>query len=451
MSLIHEITDRVMDVSHQAVSDCEMQSARDCLMDTVACGIAGSSRQAAQRLRNSFDGLGGAQSVVGSDRRLSADDAILANAAAFRILDFNDVYAGRNNLHPSETVIPLVLERAEAEDWSGEEVLQFIARGYQIHIGIGDIWEGLLGGGWAPTATLGQIASAAFAGILRQGDRDSISNGIAIASVTAPALGVVFRGEMSDAKNLVNGLAAVAGLRAFRMAQGGVTGPRDALEGPAGFNTQIGGSATIAVDAPFDKGPSVAWIKAYPTVFHIHSAIEAAIDAHSVFDDVLKIEALDIRVSERATAVAANRDRFFPSSPEAAQFSLPYCVAYALSHGECTLEAFTTEALKDSQVNQLLSRTTVHSDARWTGYRGGTVEVTIGGDHRSFSVDAPSGHPENPMGSNGVLKKAERLMRPYVGEGAAAHIIARCLTLGSESSVSSLMDAFRTITEESEE
>jgi len=411
--VLDDVAGAVLDVRQQPVGESELAAARDCVLDALACGLAGSGKPGAVRLRRVLErDEAGSSSVIGSATGLRPGAAIVANAAAIRLLDFNDVYAGRNNLHPSEMVLPLVLLAAERDGWSGRELLEEVVRGYRVCFGVGELWEGLLGRGWAPTATLGQIAAAAFAGLLDDLDGTSLVHAIAIAAVNAPALGVVFRGELSDAKNLVNGFASLSGWQAARLASGGVTGPRDALDGPAGLGEQVAGSLDRTRLGCWEQyGPGSAWLKAYPTVFHIHSAIHAAIELRRQEPRVATPTAVRITVSERATAVAASPDRWRPATTEAAQFSLPYCVAWALVHGDCGPRAFTRDAIEDATVARVLETVEVQTDSRFTGYRGASVEVRLNdGTSAAQAADAPPGHPDNPLTSAELRTKAATLL-----------------------------------------
>src|SRR5690606_23356484 len=104
--------------------------------------------------------------VLGTTKRLLPGDALLVHAAAIRCLDFNDVFSRRNNHHPSEFVIPTVLALAGIEGWSGRKALEATAQGYRIFLAMGEMWEGLLGRGWAPASTLGRATAAALVCLL---------------------------------------------------------------------------------------------------------------------------------------------------------------------------------------------------------------------------------------------------------------------------------------------
>src|SRR5690606_29832540 len=101
-------------------------------------------------------------------------------------------------------------------------------------------------------------------------------NAMAIAAVTAPTLGVVFKGELSSMKSLVNGMASRAGWEAAELAAAGLTGPLDVFEGTAGFDAMAGGAFALPdAEQPMLTAADVS-IKPYPTVFMTHAAIAAA-------------------------------------------------------------------------------------------------------------------------------------------------------------------------------
>ena len=332
-------------VGQQPIGDEERAAVLRCVIDSVGCGLAGMGDGTARRTAAAFGSAVGRQvTALGSSCRLPVREALLVNAAAIRTLDFNDVYSARNNHHPSESVIPVALAFAELHGWNGRQLMDAVAVGYRISLTVGELWSGLLAKGWAPAASLGQLSSAGFIGTLLKFDDHTLSQAIAIAAVTAPALAVVFRGELSDAKSLVSGLAVQAGWQAAELARAGVTGPRDVLEGPAGYDEMVGGQPLLRpVGSESTTDARRVQQKAFPTVFTIHSAIEAALQVVNALgadreatlaDTGTRVE---VMVAPKVAAMAASPARWHPSDRESALFSLPYGVAVSLLKGSCTV------------------------------------------------------------------------------------------------------------------
>jgi 2-methylcitrate dehydratase PrpD len=268
---------------------------------------------------------------------------------------------------------------------------------------------------------------------------------MAIGAITAPTLGVVFKGQMSDAKSLVNGMAARAGWEAVDLALAGITGPRDAFEAAGGFDTMTGGPF-IAPDhnAPFLTGADVS-LKAYPTVFMTHTAIASAIELATRLDGRLgDISAVRVQVPEKVAAMAAAPQRWEVSTREAAQFSLPLAVATSLANGACGLGELSPDHLAAPEVKALLAVMDVGVEPKWQGYEGGRVEVTLGdGTTETSETTAAPGHPNNPMTSEQVLAKFMSLAAETLGAERATKVSAEVAALERAPNIAALLGASR--------
>jgi 2-methylcitrate dehydratase len=415
------------------VGDAERAAAWACLLDSVGCALAGAAEPVVDRAARlaTIDAAPGDSGLLGRPEQLRLESALLVNGAAIRALDFNDTYSGRNNHHPSESVIPLALAVAEREGWPGSRLVDAVAVGYRLSLSLGECWSGLLGRGWAPAATLGQIASTAFAAHLLGVDDATTVQAMALAALTAPTLAVVFRGELSDAKSMVSGLAAQSAWRAVAMARAGLTGPRDVLEGSGGFDEQVGGPIEIGADVVDARS---IWHKAHPTVFFVHAAIDAGIEVSAALGgglaDVLADEktTVEVRVPPHVAKSGASPSRWAPADRESAQFSLPVCTAVALRTGTCGLPELTAavHGADATATADLLQRMTVVPDDRWSGYSGAVVTVQRGGEVvAERTVDHAKGSPANPFTGAELRDKYRRLVSgaytaAFAGETLAA-------------------------------
>ena len=115
-----------------------------------------------------------------------------------------------------------------------------------------------------------------------------------------------------------------------------------------------------------------------------------------------------VRVGTFRTALEVTSIRD-PQSPYQAKFSLPFCVALALSRGRVGLAEFTPASLADPELRALADRVALAEDpacnrafpARWQ------AAVTVGlatGRRETVRVEAPRGSPENPA-SDGELRE----------------------------------------------
>jgi 2-methylcitrate dehydratase PrpD len=425
----------------EAVGADERAAAWRCLTDTAGCAVAGADDPAADAAASTLTTHEGVRLLGRRDRARPAD-AMLVQSASIRALDFNDVYSGRNNHHPSENVVPAVLAVAELDGWDGARALDAVARSYRVALGLGELWAGLLDRGWAPSGTIGRISTAVTIAALRGLDPAVATQAAAIATVTAPTLGVVFKGRVSGVKSLVNGMAGRAAWEAVDLALAGLTGPSDALEAPGGFDTMVGGERLHAL--PRLGCPDIS-LKAYPTVFMTHAAIAAALElrARAEYAEGAPSEVV-VSVPEAVATMAAAPRRWSPASVEEAQFSLPVAVAVALSHGSCRVEDFAEGLLEEAGVQDLLSvmRVEAGSDPSWSAYGGGRVSVVDarGRRHEALCTIAP-GHPDRPLTDQQVKDKTVGLASRRLGDARAEALFAALAGIADAESLTAVFDA----------
>lgn len=431
--LVHEMHK----VFEAPVHQQERHAALRCLIDSLGCGIAGATDSLGVALLESYKHssstvLGQAATVFGFGVQLPVFDALLVNAALIRARDFNDVYSGRNNHHPSESVIPMSLALAENEQWSGSQLLDAVARGYRISLVVGELWSGLLDRGWAPAATLGHVANTILLGLLRNTNPDVLSNAVAISAVTSPILAVVFKGDMSDLKSMVSGLALQNSWRSLALAAQGLTGPLNALEGTAGFNQQIGGEPLAIADA-LELGldaRSVA-LKPYPTIFTIHSALEAAIEIRNQIGDLADREirsgdiTIQVTVPPKVKKMAAAPEKWSPQNKEEAQFSLPHALCAALLFGKLSIQTLEASLEQNNApaMDQLKSQLQVDESEEWGGYVGARVTVTSGSHTWEVVIDSPLGSKNNAFTDEQVSNKFVDLVEPVMGLDASLEAV----------------------------
>ncbi|MFI4986043.1 MAG: MmgE/PrpD family protein [Alphaproteobacteria bacterium] len=341
--------------------------AKRCLLDTVGVALAGSLAEVAAIVRGTAfaDRASGAATVLGSERRLAAAGAALANATAAHALDFDDnCYAGI--VHGSAVVAPAVLAMAESVGASGGDLLTAFIAGVEAEYAVGKcVTRALYDKGWFNTAVLGAIGAAAGAARILRLDQERTAQAIALATAGTGGL----RASIGTlAKPYLAGRAAEAGVNAARHAAAGVTGPLAAFEDRRGFarllNDGILESAALA-------GLGREWslevpgidFKLYPVCLSSHAAVDAvaAILAENGLcnDDV---EGIECEVPE-LVAVNLSYDR--PSSVQEARFSLPFAVASILAFGALRLEHLSEAVLTDASFSTVMAKVAMRVSEGW--------------------------------------------------------------------------------------
>jgi len=209
--------------------------ARQCVLDYLACAVAGAQDELTEILLAEMLEQAGAPAatVVGHAAKLPALSAALVNGAAAHALDFDDVNLAMPG-HPSVAILPGLLALAEARGSSGADVLTAFVAGYELQCRIGRTiapghYDVL---GFHATATVGSFGAAAACAHLLGLDGEQFALALGIAGTQAAGLKSMF-GTMC--KPLHAGKAAYNGLLAAKLAARGFTSRADVLECAQGF------------------------------------------------------------------------------------------------------------------------------------------------------------------------------------------------------------------------
>src|ERR1700759_5464060 len=252
--------------------------ARQCVLDTIGCTLAGASDPLVTILLADMREQGGAAAatVIGRSGRLPVASATLVNGAASHALDFDDVNLAMPG-HPAVAILPALLALAEEIGAPGDDVLTAFVAGYELQCRIGRTiapghYDGL---GFHATATVGSFGAAASCAHLLGLDLDRFAAALGIAGTQAAGLKSMF-GTMC--KPLHAGKAAYHGLMAAKLAARGFTSRADVLECGQGFARTH--SPDFNPRRAFDTPPNDWWIasnlfKYHASCYMTHAAIES--------------------------------------------------------------------------------------------------------------------------------------------------------------------------------
>ncbi len=253
--------------------------ARQCILDYIACGVAGASDELTTILLAELREQGGRETatIFGHSDRLPAASAALINGAASHALDFDDVNLAMPG-HPSVAILPALLALAEERGSSGADVLTAFVAGYELQCRVGRVvapghYDGL---GFHATATIGSFGAGAACAHLLGLDREKFATALGIAGTQAAGLKSMF-GTMC--KPLHAGKASANGLMAAKLAARGFTSRADVIECSQGF------AATHGPDFHVERAweiPAHGWyirsnlFKYHAACYMVHASIEAA-------------------------------------------------------------------------------------------------------------------------------------------------------------------------------
>lgn len=328
-------------------------------LDSLACALAGWNAPGVREVIEQMVAWGGAEeaSVLVHGGRLPAPNAAFANSVMIHALDYDDVYIP-GTLHIKSVVLPAALAAAEMVDATGPELLAAITVGVEVAAlparwckqSETRTWSGAL----LPTSMFGGFGAVAAAARLLDLSVEQAVNAMGINYAQASGNRQALH-DRTLTKRLQPAFAARSALWAAALAGRGVTGPEEALEGDGGLFR-----AYYECDPPTVEellGEDGRWqiervsVKRHTSCGACHPALFAALRVREEED----LQPEDIVAAE----IFGHREGGFVAKPldlsenpqVAAQFSVAYCVAYALLRGEQRLEDWTDEAiLADEEV-----------------------------------------------------------------------------------------------------
>jgi 2-methylcitrate dehydratase PrpD len=295
---------------------------------------------------------------------------------------------------------------------------------------------------------IGAIAAAAACARLMKLPVDAIPNVIGISASLGSGVTANF-GTMT--KPLHCGNAARSGVMAAQLGSHGFTANPAALEGRNGFFVSVGRGSTLSLEPFKDFGQRYDLVsgrhrfKPYPCGGLTHTAIEAALDLRAqVGARLADIKNIHCFVARSAGQRAGTQ---YPTTVEAAKFSVGYLVPYALVHGAPKIAAFTTKALADERVKALAATVTASVDPE-LGAGGddspARIRVTLAsGETFEQRKDYGSGSNRHPMTTAQMEEKFFDCAAQAVDQETAKKILAILNALPSGDNLNALWPLLR--------
>jgi 2-methylcitrate dehydratase PrpD len=316
------------------------------------------------------------------------------------VLEMDDVHRGAV-LHPGPVVWPAVIEAACDVDACFDTMLSAAVGGYEAMISVGVTFDAMHYAHYHNTATAGPFGAAAAAGLAYGLPSRALVGALGNAgSVTGGLWQMRHEASMTKAWHIAN--ASNNGLFMAYMAQAGLTGIRQVLEGPQGLY-----AATCKNPKPmeFPKRWRI-WdvsFKPWGACRHAHPAIDAALELQALLG---KLDG-EILVETYADAIAFC-DNPNPKTVQQAKFSLQHAVAIVASSGVPTLADFEPAAIR--KLAKARGRVTVREcedvTARYPEHYGARVTC----NKQAVEMIDTLGDPERPMSEAQIIDKARALI-----------------------------------------
>jgi len=422
------------------VPEATRRVTRRYLLDWLGSALAGGELLPPRLVQEVVRDLGGhpQATVLATGERTSAPLAALANAAAAHVLEMDDL--DRESIsHPAAPIVAAALAVAEREGATGEALLDAIAIGYEAGIRTGEALGTTHYEFWHTTGTAGVVGATAAA--CRLAGLDGVATHRALGSAGTMASGLwEFLADGAMSKQLHPGKAAHDGVLAALLGARGFTGASRILEGPKGMLAAMSRAPeperlTHGLADGLDGSGMARWriesvsFKVHASCRHTHSAVDGALAIRRRREFALDdIERVDVRIYTQALGLLEGME---PVTPYAAKFSLPFCVATALRHGDLSPQRFTEEAIADARTLALAERigftTDATLDALYPAAWPAAVALTLrSGERIEERVDHPAGDPESGITERDIAAKFVTLADALL-DGRGAEVASRIL------------------------
>ncbi|MBI4192585.1 MAG: MmgE/PrpD family protein [Betaproteobacteria bacterium] len=426
-----------------------IREARTRLLDGLGCGLYGAvmpwGKIAAEVVYE--EQSRGAATVYGNWEPVAAARAALVNGTATHGIELDDISPGAH-VHPGAVVIPAALATAEQHDASGARLLLGLIAGYEAMTRVG---RGIGEAGWGfhITGVAGPIGAAVASGVVQGLSFDEVLRAIGIACSSASGIKSFTQGSGGMVKRMHAGRAAESGVLACALAHRGFTAPLAALDGRFGLLEVFGGdkSRPEALDHGLGENYAVSrvWTKVYPCCGVLHTTAQA-LHALRVENRVDPAAIKSVRVGTNKRAIALNGE-VAPKETMAAQYSMPFTAAVALTRDPKDPRYYTGDALNDPVVCELARRVELYADTEMEALypRYGTrAEVRLN-DGRTFDTKLLDAHgtPADPCSEDEAKEKFRCLAAITNSDQSIHEVLSVVERLDKLPSVRPLSEALR--------
>ncbi len=379
---------------------------KNVILTVLGTTIAGATAEGCEALVNQVKEWGGKKeaTILIHGGKVPAYNAALVNSTMARALDFCD--AMLPGMHVGSSSIPTALATAElVGGCSGKEFLTALVLGTEIAARINSVSTY---DGFDPTGICSIFATAAIAGrILRLNSKQMLDT-LALAFNKA---GGSFQSNIdgSLAVRVIQGFVSQGGVICAQLAQRGITGPKNFLEGTYGYfhlyakDKYDPQSVTKELGERFEMDKTL--FKKYPSCGCTLASTDAILDLIKEKDLTPEdIADIDIKVPPYSYKLVGAQFEVGDNPKVNAQFNIQYCVANALFRKSSKLHHFDESYIRDPKIMDLTKNIHISpepslDDPERLGFSlAAHMKVTTKkGNVYHKAVDIPRGIPGNPL------------------------------------------------------
>jgi len=411
MDVISDLARNIVDIRYEDLPQKVVEIAKKFIIDSIGVGIAGTGAPGNKEIVDLVEEWGGKKesTMLVYGLQVPAPEAAFVNSMFIHSTDYDDT-DDRTATHANVTALPAALAIAEKMQSDGKALITAVTVGVDLICRLA--LASNLFHGWHNTTTVGIFGAAAAAGKLLGLEEAQMVDALGIAYSQA-AGNRQGREDGALTKRLQPAFSTKAGVVSAILAQKGVSGAKNVIQGQWGFFRLY---HDYSRDYEPDKwaeslrdelGTRFEGInlsaKPYPCVRCAHAPIDSALELATQHDiRPENVEEVTVYTNERVIDTAGG-PFVIRTNPEVdAKFSIPYTVAVALTKREVTLGDFEEQKIRDPELCKLADRIKVFVGPEFKGSRSvvGPIEIGIKmKDGKEFSnrVEFAKGHAQNPM------------------------------------------------------
>ena len=423
-------------------------TARYCLMDTLACGLQALKYPACLRVMGPVvpgATMAGGARVPGTSYELDPVQAAFNIGAMIRWLDFNDTWLAAEWGHPSDnlggilSVADYLSRQAQASGDRGPTVRDVLAGMIKAHEIQGvTALENSYNRVGLDHVILVRVATTAVVTAMLGGSVEEIENAVSNAWIDGGALRTYRHAPTTGSrKSWAAGDATSRGVRHALLARRGEMGYPSALTAPKwGFYDVLFKGKPFAYTQDFASYvmENVLFKISYPAEFHAQTAVECAMTLHGAVKDriadvdkvVIETQEPGVRIIDKTGVLANPADR---------DHCIQYMVAIPLIFGRLSAADYEDDVANDPRVDALRAKMQVRENEKFTKeyyeadkrHIGNAVQVFFkdGTKSERVEVNFPVGHRKRrDEGIPLLVRKFEQSVAAHYPAAQAAKIVA---------------------------